>query len=242
MDNDFDYTYDLSGDARGRTVGSMALAIGFVAMLVLTLFTAVHAINLAMWHNVTTPEAGDLWTWLQIGGVVLVEAFALITGVMFITHTLRAKQKPIGLAIEVAWLGFAAFNLVSSFAVERSGDLPAFVESWVTYGLPISALVMGALFWIMIRFNPDMQRADDQAELQERFKRLQHISQLEVMASPQMQAVVRQMTWQQLPPVIGRQMNLSDDQIRALTEQAPELLDLKANGHLQRGQRQETKG
>ena len=45
-----------------------------------------------------------------------------------------------------------------------------------------------------------------------------------------MRAVIRQMTWQQLPPIIGRQMNLSEQQIAALTGQAPQLLDLNGNG------------
>ena len=45
-----------------------------------------------------------------------------------------------------------------------------------------------------------------------------------------MRAVIRQMTWQQLPPIIGRQMNLSEQQITALTGQAPQLLDLNGNG------------
>jgi len=33
-----------------------------------------------------------------------------------------------------------------------------------------------------------------------------------------------------LPPIIGRQMNLSENQIAALTGQAPQLLDLNGNG------------
>ena len=82
----------------------------------------------------------------------------------------------------------------------------------------------------MLRLNPDAARADDEAELRERFARIKHGARLEVMASPQMKAVIRQMTWQQLPPVIGRQMNLSEAQIRALITQAPELLDLNGNG------------
>ena len=229
FDEDLNDSYDMSATARGRTIGAAATWLGFLAMLVLTAFTAVHAINLAMWHGYATPESGDVFTWLQIGGVVLVEVFALITGVMFLTHALRAQQKPAGLAIEITWLVFAALNLVSSFAVESTGTIPAFVGSWVTYGLPISALVMGALFWIMLRLDPEMQRADDESELTERFKKLKHAARLDVMGSPQMRSVVRQMTWQQLPPVIGRQMNLSESQIRALTEQAPDLLDLNQN-------------
>ena len=108
--------------------------------------------------------------------------------------------------------------------------MPQFVTMWITYGLPVSALVMGALFYVMLRLDPDAARADDEAELQEKFARIKHNARLEVMASPQMKAVIRQMTWQQLPPVVGRQMNLTEAQIAALTRQAPQLLDLNGDG------------
>lgn len=162
---------------------------------------------------------------IRIGGVVLVELFAVVTAILLATHKLRAKQKPAAMAVELTWAAFAAINLISSFAIEHGSDTPQFVGTWVRYGLPIAALVMGIEFYVMLRLNPDAARADDEAELQERFTRIKHNARLEVMASPQMRAVIRQMTWQQLPPVIGRQMNLSERQISALVGQAPELLD-----------------
>src|SRR5690606_30951078 len=119
-------------------------------------------------------SGGDLFDIVRIGGVVLVELFAVVTAVMLATHRLRAKQKPVALAVEVVWLVFAAVNLISSFAVEAGGPLPAFVSSWITYGLPVSALVMGALFYMMLRLNPDAARADDEAELLERFAKIKH--------------------------------------------------------------------
>ena len=81
-----------------------------------------------------------------------------------------------------------------------------------------------------MRLDPNAARADDVAELDEGFERVKHNAKIEVLASPQMRAVIRQMTWQQLPPIIGRQMNLSENQIAALTGQAPQLLDLNGNG------------
>lgn len=227
--NDFEQVSydDLGAAANNSTLGSAARWIGFLAMIVLTIFTAVHAINLASWHWASMPEAGDIYAWIRIGGVILVEVFALVTGIMLLTHRIRARQAPLAMVIEIAWLAFAALNLISSFAVERTGQIPMFVDSWVTYGLPISAIVMGALFWIMMRLDPDIRRASNEAEIREAFLATRHNARLEVLASPQMRQVIRQMTWQQLSPEIGRQLNLSEEQIKNLVEQAPDLLDMR---------------
>ena len=230
MINNTEEDFNLSGEASNGTMGTAAAWLGWLLLLALAGVTAVHAITLVQARTHLSASGGDLFDIVRIGGVVLVELFAVVTAVMLVTHKLRARQKPIALAVEVVWLVFAAVNLISSFAVEAGGPLPAFVNSWITYGLPISALIMGALFYMMLRLNPDAGRADDEAELLERFAKIKHNARLEVMASPQMRAVIRQMTWQQLPPVVGRQMNLTESQIAALVRQAPQLLDLNGNG------------
>lgn len=229
FDNNAD-EIDLSGEASNGTMGTVAAWLGWLLLLALAVVTAVHAITLVQSRTHLSATGGNLFDIVRIFGVVLVELFAVATAVMLATHKLRAKQKPVAMAVEAVWFVFAAVNLVSSFAVEAGGDVPQFVNGWITYGLPVSALIMGALFYVMLRLNPDAGRADDEAELLERFAKIKHNARLEVMASPQMKAVIRQMTWQQLPPVIGRQMNLSEHQISALTGQAPQLLDLNGNG------------
>lgn len=229
FDNDAE-SINLSGEAGRSTIGGIATFLGWLALGVLALATAGHAVSITMtWANLN-PAGGDVIAILALVGVALVEVFAVLIAVMYATHALRAKQKPVAMFVEATWFVFAAVNLISSFAMKHGGDMPAFVGTWVTYGLPIAGLVVGGLFYVVMRLDPDAARADDEAELGERFARLKHNAKLEVLASPQMKAVVRQMTWQQLPPVIGRQMNLSDQQIGALTGQAPQLLDLNGNG------------
>jgi len=228
--NDSEQEFDLSGEASSGTLGTAAAWLGWALLLGLAVVTAVHAVSVTMHYTHLSAGGGDAFAIIRIAGVVLAEMFAVVTAVMLATHKLRAKQKPVAMALELTWAVFAAVNLISSFAVESGGDLPAFVSTWVTYGLPIAALIMGIQFYVMLRLNPDAARADDEAELQERFTRIKHNARLEVMASPQMKAVIRQMTWQQLPPVVGRQMNLTEGQIAALTRQAPQLLDLNGNG------------
>ena len=221
---------DLSAEASTSTLGTAAAWLGWALLLGLAIVTAVHAVSITQYYTGLSAAGGDAFAMIRVGGVVLVELFAVVTAVLLATHKLRAKQKPAAMAVELTWAAFAAINLVSSFAVEHGEELPQFVSTWVRYGLPIAALVMGIEFYVMLRLNPDAARADDEAELRERFAKIKHNAKLEVMASPQMRAVIRQMTWQQLPPVIGRQMNLSERQIAALTGQAPELLDLNGNG------------
>jgi len=221
---------NLSGEATRSTMGSIASGLGWLALLVLALVTAGHAVSITMaWANLN-PAGGDLVAILALIGVALVEVFAVLIAVMYATHSLRAKQKPVAMMVEAAWFVFAAVNLISSFSMKHGGEIPTFVGSWVTYGLPVAGLIVGGLFYVVMRLNPDAARADDVAELAERFERVKHNARLEVMASPQMKAVIRQMTWQQLPPIVGRQMNLSERQIAALTGQAPQLLDLNGNG------------
>lgn len=221
---------DLAGGATRNTVGGIARAMGWVLLLALAVVTAVHAISITMAYTHLNPSGGNLFSIVRIGGVVLVEFFAVTTAVLLMTHQLRARQKPAAMAVEVVWMVFAGVNLVSSFAIEHGGELPQFVGVWVAYGLPVSALVMGVLFYVTLRLDPDAARADDEAELREHFARIRHGAKLEVMGSPQMKSVIRQAEWMTLPGIVGRQLNLSERQIEHLVRQAPELLDLNGNG------------
>lgn len=225
-----DKEFDLSGEATRSTIGTAAAWIGWLLLLLLAVVTAVHAITLVQAHTHISAAGGNVFNVVRIGGVVLVELFAVVTAVLLATHRLRAKQKPAAMAVEAVWFVFAAVNLVSSFAVEAGGELPQFVGAWITYGLPVSALIMGALFYLTLRLDPDAARADDEAETLEMFARVRHAARQEVLASPQMRATIRQAEWMTLPAIVGRQMNLTQRQIDHLTRQAPELLDLNGNG------------
>lgn len=225
-----DSEFDLSGEATRGTVGTAASWLGWLLLGALATVTAVHAVTLVQARTHLSAAGGNVFDIVRIGGVVLVELFAVVTAILLATHRLRARQKPAAMAVEAVWFVFAAVNLVSSFAVEAGGTLPEFVNGWVTYGLPVSALVMGGLFYIMLRLDPDATRADDEAETLEMFARVRHSARQEVLASPQMRATIRQAEWMRLPAVVGRQMNLSQRQIEHLVNQAPQLLDLNNNG------------
>jgi len=222
--------FDLGGKAATSTMGNIAGGLGWLALGVLALVTAGHAIFLTIgWANLD-PSGGDVFAILAMIGVGLVEVFAVIIAIMFAVHAIRAKQKPVAIAIEGLWVLFAALNLLSSFAMRHGGESPNFVTYWIVFGLPIAGLVVGTLFYVVKRLNPDAKRAEDMAELNEQLATVEHQATVEVLTSPQMRAVQRQAAWQRLPSIIGRRLNLTDAQIAALERQAPALLDLNRNG------------
>ena len=227
MNIDMEQDIDLSSEAGKSTVSKFAVAISWVSLFALAVVTGIHAINLAMEY---TNYSGGFFAGILITSVILCEVFAVSIGALLALNILRAKQKPLAMAVELAWIVFAGMNLIASFTVEHRGETPNFVSNWIAFGLPISMLIIGVLFYMTLRFDPRAQRADDQAELQEKFLHVQHKATLEVLGSRQMSAVIRQMKWQQLPAIIGRQLGLTDDQISSLQSQAPALLDLNNNG------------
>lgn len=221
---------NLSGQASAGTMATAGRWLGWGLLILLAIVTAVHAISITMAHTGMSAAGGDAFAIIRLVGVGLVELFAIATAILLATHSLRAKQKPMAMALEITWGLFALANLVSSFAIEHGGEMPAFVSTWVTYGLPVSALIVGVEFYIIMRLDPEAGRADDKGELAESFEKVKHQARLEVLTSPQMKSVIRQAVWEQLPPIVGRQMNLTEAQIQALVSQAPKLLDLNRNG------------
>lgn len=223
--------FDLSSGASSKTIGRAGTFLGFLLLLLLAVVTAVHAINITSFNADTLPDADSgIFTAIRITGVILVELFAVVTAVLVMSHKLRASQKPAAMVLEGTWVIFAAINLISSFSIESGSVLPGYVSAWVTYGLPVSMLVVGVEFYIILRLDPEAGRKDERAELVEKFEVVKHTSTLEVLLSPQMASVVKQMTWQKLPSIVGRQLGLSDNQVGHLLSQAPELLDLNQNG------------
>ncbi len=223
----FQNDFDLSADAKRSTMANIASWGAWLILLGLAVLTAIHAISITMAY---TNYQGGAFAGIRVFGVILAEFFAVVTAILLATHVLRAKQKPLAIAVEVSWFIFAAMNLISSFAIEHGGEIPNFVSIWVAYGLPVAALVIGALFYITLRLDPEAGRADDNAELKEKFADSNHKATVEVLTSEQMKVVLRQMQWMRIPSVVGKQLGLTDAQIQALQRQAPALLDLNNNG------------
>lgn len=220
-------TADLSGEAKRGTIGTFAVWLGWGLLLALAVVTAVHAITITMAY---TNYSGGLFAGIRVVGVILTELFAVATAILLAAHVLRARQKPVAISVEIAWVVFAGINLVSSFAIEHGGEVPSFVGGWVAYGLPVSFLIIGSLFYVMLRLDPEAGRADDEFEVWEKFASARHNARIDVLDSEQMRAVLRQAEWLTQPRYIGGKLGLSAEQIAYLERHAPKLLDLNQNG------------
>ena len=103
---------NLSGEATRSTMGRIAGFLGWLALLVLALATAGHAISITMtWANLN-PAGGDVVALLALVGVGLVEVFAVLIAVMYATHTLRAKQKPVAMPVSYTHLTLPTKRIV----------------------------------------------------------------------------------------------------------------------------------
>jgi hypothetical protein len=130
-------------------------------------------------------ESGVL-AMIRIAGVALLEVLAILVAVQFASHSLQGQQKILGLAVEIVWLLFASLNLVTSFSVESGNSLPTSLAYWLHYGLPISALVAGALYYAMMRVDPEAQRMAELKATEESHRMAKFIAQkteLEIMQS-----------------------------------------------------------
>src|SRR5690606_12311218 len=84
-------------------------------------------------------------TAFRVSFPVIMELAAVVAGIGFIQSRWRGTQRTYGIGIELAWAIFAAANMMSVFTLEMGGSLQAWQMAWVQYGLPLSALVAGAL-------------------------------------------------------------------------------------------------
>lgn len=220
--------FSLGTEAMRDTVGAASKILGGISLLALVIYTASHAINL-VGHNANFGQDNPLAPILYFG-IAVVELLAMVTAVQVMTHQLRAGQKAAAIGLEVTWVAFAAVNLIASFAIDHNQVLPQLVQKWVTYGLPVSALVVGIEYYLVLRINPDAKRIDDQKELDEMFQAIEHNAEIEVLMSDQTKVVVRQMKWQTLPDTLGQRLGLSQQQIDYIKRHAPQLFDGNGDG------------
>jgi dipeptide/tripeptide permease len=217
---------ELGEKAKSQTIGRLASWIGWLLLGSMMIITAIHAVNIVNARAVTEANGSMFWA-IRIGGVVLVELFAAVTAVLLATNKLRASQKPAAVVVEGMWFVFAAVNLVASFSIEANEVMPGIVEYWVRFGLPVSALIVGSVFYLVYRLDPEAKRTADKMELKELFEQANHEAKVEVMVSPQMKTAMKQMLWQSLPVEVGREFGLNEKQIESVVQGAPELMPVR---------------
>jgi hypothetical protein len=215
-----DQIFALSAEEGRRSWAKVAIWGGWVALLALILATGVHAIYLV--ESQLTATAGVMGV-IRLISPVLTEAIVAIVSIGFAAHVWRANQRLVGLAIEILWILFAGLNLITAFNMESAGTtLPPALFYWLHYGLPISALAAGALFYTMLRLDPEHQRQTEMQATGEAHKMAEFAAKRSVLLSPQMASVLRQRGWLAVIEGLERE-GYTADQIRFMLSGVPEL-------------------
>lgn len=204
---------------RSSTFSTYAHYMGWIALIALVISTGVHAVSLVVeqigFHN-------NVMSFIRVLSPVLVEVIAAVVAVGFASHAWKAKQKPIGVGIELLWLGFAGLNLITSFTLESGGPLPSTLDYWLRYGLPLSALVTGAMFYLLLRLDPEHQRAEARQIAQTNHEDTAFKMELEVLGSQQMNYVLQQRGWLRVIEGLERE-GYTDEQIAFMIQDVPNL-------------------
>lgn len=195
----------------------VALA-GWVALAALLLTTAVHAVTLTIERVGRIEGIMDV---IRVASPIITEMVAAVVAVGFAVSLWRKDQRITGLIIEGIWVLFAALNLVTSFASESTG-VGGWMGAWLDYGLPLSALITGVLFYAMLRQDPDHQREQKAIAIGELHTATKFKEREAVMKSSQMKSIHRQQAWLDVIEDL-RKAGYNDHQIRFMLSAVPQL-------------------
>lgn len=211
---------------------------GWFTLFLLVVVTAVHAVSLVMEH--TTAGNGVMWL-IRLFAPVLTEVIAALVAVGFAVGYWKGSQKLLAFVIEAVWVVFAGLNMLASFATESMKpivttqvvegvstvittmpELPEWLFYWLHYGLPVSGLISGVLFYATLRLNPDHQREGELKAAEEAQEMQMFSIRQEILRSPQMLEVLRNKAWLETVKDLKR-LGFDDHQVAYMTQAVPEL-------------------
>lgn len=192
---------------------------GWFALFCLVVVTAVHAVSLVMEH--TTAGNGVMWL-IRLSAPVLTEVVATLAAVGFAVGYWKGSQKLLAFIIEAVWVVFAGLNMLASFATESGGELPSWLFNWLHYGLPVSGLIAGVLFYATLRANPDYQREGELKAAEEAQEMRVFSIKQEILNSPQMMEVLRNKTWLEVVSEL-KKLGFNEHQVAYMMQAVPEL-------------------
>jgi hypothetical protein len=100
--------------------------------------------------------------------------------------------------------------------------LPAFLDGWLHYGLPLSALVTGSLFYVVLRTDPNHRREQENMAAEENEEMVVFQTRQEVLNSLAMASVRTQQVWLTVVDDL-RKRGFTEQQIAYMTAHVPEL-------------------
>lgn len=229
--NDFDSEnlYELSNAEGKRNAQSLINLLLYIVLAAVVLITGAHAVMLVL-SQTAAYSFGDessmittLLTGIRVAFPLLVEAAAVVAGIGFLKARWRGAQMFIGLGIELVWLLFAAINMITFFAVERGEALQNWQVTWVQYGLPLSALIAGALTYVLMRFDPAHKREKERTSTAEYVDAMRFKFRQRAKLSPAMRSIERQRAYMEIVEELRRD-GYTEGQIRFMMDHTPALL------------------
>lgn len=220
--------------AEEDTTGAVK-SIGYLLYLVLgsvVVITAAHAIllvvNTTRAFTATSADDGLFYVILNVIRVafpIVVEIAAVAVGLGFIKSQWRGGQRGLGTTLEIAWFLFAAANMITFFAFERGAELQGWQHAWVQWGLPLSALIVAALTYKLLKADPNHKRANERALAAEKIKAAEENARFAVTMSDAMMTVHERRVWRETVRDLAAQ-GYDDDEIAFMTAHIPDLHDL----------------
>ena len=235
--NDFenDDLYELTAEESRQNARSMVRWLLYLVLAAVVIITGAHAVMLvlsqtAAYETGQTGLVAGILTAIRVAFPLIVEAAAVVAGIGFIQSRWRRGQKTVGLGIELTWLLFAAVNMITFFTIERGNPLQNWQAAWVQYGLPLSALVAGALTYLLVRADPDHKRDEEHTAARERVQGVRFKARQRALLSPAMARIEAQRAWMDAIKEL-RAAGYTERQIAFMTQYTPDLLmDNDANG------------
>lgn len=224
--------YPLSADESARGRAKAVNTLMFVVLGSVVVITAAHAILLVLYTTSTFANTGDglLYTFLNVIRVsfpVVVEVAAVAIALGFITSAWREGQRSLGTFLEATWFLFAAANMITFFAVERGAELQGWQQTWVEVGLPLSALFVAALTYMVLKADPAHKRANEAALAKENMESIEANARNSVNTSDAMKTIHERRVWRETVNKLSAQ-GYDDEEISYMTAYIPELHDLEA--------------
>ncbi len=235
--NDLETTdlYELTAEEGRQNARSLVRWLLYLVLTAVVVITGAHAVMLVLsqtsaYETGQTGLVAGVLTAIRIAFPLIVEAAAVVAGIGFIQSRWRRGQKTVGMGIEITWLLFAAVNMITFFTIERGNPLQNWQTAWVQYGLPLSALMAGALTYMLVRADPDHKRDEEQAAARERIRGVRFNARNRALLSPAMARIEAQRAWMDAIKEL-RAAGYTERQIQFMVQYTPELLmDNDGNG------------
>ena len=197
--------------------------LAWLALFALIIITAVHAVSIVIRHHGS--GTGVLY-WIRVAAPIMTEVFTALVTMGFALHVWRGVQRWLGLLVEVIWILFASLNLISDFAMEGGATPSGALSYWIMWGLPISAVITGVLFYFTLRTSPENKRIEAEKAAAEKRAEATFAARQEVYDSAAFESVRRRRAWVDIVNDLKRE-GYDDHEIAFMAGRTPGLMDGK---------------